>query len=138
MLSCPTCLVRKSRIRLTFTVQGLFTLNRSGTSKWRLWRTRKLPNYDATRFQPPAPVAYVTLRNSETAVSQTDVPMLIDSGADITLIPQAPLLSLGLNAASETFYELKAFDGSISVAPVVQLDLILEGRSFRGRFLVLD
>ena len=46
-----------------------------------------MPKYDAENFDPPAPVAYVTLRNSATGVSLSDIPMLIDTGADVTLVP---------------------------------------------------
>jgi hypothetical protein len=37
-----------------------------------------MPAYDANRFQPPAPVALVTLRNPATGVACADVPMLLD------------------------------------------------------------
>ena len=36
-----------------------------------------MPDYDSENFDPPAPVAYVTLRNPATGVSLPDVPMLI-------------------------------------------------------------
>ena len=48
-----------------------------------------MPAYDASRFNPPAPSATVTLRNQDNHKSVVDVPMLLDSGADVTLIPQA-------------------------------------------------
>jgi len=44
-----------------------------------------MPDYDAENFEPPAPVAYVTLRNPATGALLSDVPMLIDTGADVTL-----------------------------------------------------
>jgi hypothetical protein len=47
-----------------------------------------MPTYDDTFFDPPAPVVKVTLRNSNNAYTLSDVPMLIDSGADVTLIPR--------------------------------------------------
>lgn len=42
-----------------------------------------MPAYDAERFAPPAPVARVALRHSETGARLPDVPMLIDCGADV-------------------------------------------------------
>ena len=36
--------------------------------------------YDATRFDPPAPLAIVTLRNQD-GENTLDVPLLLDSGA---------------------------------------------------------
>ena len=47
-----------------------------------------MPAYDAQLFNPPAPLARVTLRNSAGGNAVTDVPMLVDSGADVTLVPQ--------------------------------------------------
>jgi len=35
-------------------------------------------------------------------------------------------------------YELEAFDGAKSRAPVVQLEVRFLGKSFRGQFLVID
>ena len=51
--------------------------------------------YDATRFDPPAALAIVTLRNQDSE-NTLDVPLLLDSGADITLIPQSSITPLGL------------------------------------------
>ncbi len=55
-----------------------------------------MPDYDSENFDPPAPVAYVTLRNPATGVSLSDVPMLIDTGADATLLPQKYIEQLGM------------------------------------------
>jgi hypothetical protein len=52
--------------------------------------------YDSTLFAPPAPLSRVTLRNPETGKTQTDVPMLLDTGADVTLVPRVTLDSLEL------------------------------------------
>lgn len=40
----------------------------------------------AIRFTPPAPLALITLRNIATGASASDVPMLLDSGADVSLL----------------------------------------------------
>ncbi len=45
-----------------------------------------MPHYDATRFEPPAPLAQVTICNPDNGTLNPDVPMLLDSGADVTLI----------------------------------------------------
>ena len=50
-----------------------------------------MPAYDGARFAPDAPVALVSIRNSETGKSESSVAMLIDSGADVTLLPAAVL-----------------------------------------------
>ena len=47
-----------------------------------------MPRYDDVRFSPPAPVAAVTVRVPLTGDAVADVPMLIDTGADVTLTPR--------------------------------------------------
>ena len=97
-----------------------------------------MPAYDAIQFDPPAPSAQVTLRNPDNGVTQSDVPMLLDSGADVTLIPQTAAELLGIATISDKRYELTSFDGSVSLAPVVRLELLFCGRTFRGQFLLID
>jgi hypothetical protein len=55
-----------------------------------------MPAYDTIEFDPPAPLAQVTLPNPETGAVLRDVSMLLDSGADVTLIPQATANVLGV------------------------------------------
>jgi hypothetical protein len=50
-----------------------------------------MPAYDAERFSPPAPLASVACKNPETGGTWTDMPMLIDTGADVSLLPRAAL-----------------------------------------------
>jgi predicted aspartyl protease len=95
-----------------------------------------MPEYDAARYYPPAPIADVTLRNPQTGAEIADQPLLMDTGADATLIPQAALAPLGLQPIADLTYELIAFDGTRSVASVADLDLIFLNRRFRGRYLL--
>ena len=97
-----------------------------------------MPAYDTSRFEPPAPLAQVTLRNPETGALQMEVPMLLDSGADVTLVPQATANLLRVVIVPGRRYELVGFDGNISFAPVVRLELLFLGRTFRGQFLVIE
>ena len=95
-----------------------------------------MPAYDDRFFNPPAPLASVTLRNLGDGKRLPEVLMLLDSGADVTLIPQQAVTQLGAAIESEAGYEVMGFDGRKSVARVVNLDLIFLRRVFRGRFLV--
>ena len=97
-----------------------------------------MPAYDKTQFEPPAPVAIVTIRNLDRSASQSDVPMLLDSGADVTLIPRAAADALGDIVTPDRQYELTGFDGSVSFAPVIRLELLFYHRVFRGQFLLID
>ena len=94
--------------------------------------------YDAALFRPPAPVARVTLRDPPSGQSADNVPMLIDSGADVTLLPRSSLESLGVDPATGEEYELTAFDGTVSVSRAVNMHLLFLRRTFRGRFLTTD
>ena len=97
-----------------------------------------MPAYDDSRFAPPAPLALVTLRNPNTGATIQNVSMLIDTGADITLVPSAAVQQIGLTSIPDTFYELAAFDGSKSLAAVIRLELLFSQRTFRGRFLIVE
>ena len=95
-----------------------------------------MPAYDATLFSPPAPLARVTLRNPVSGAVLPDVPMLFDSGADVTLVPYECAMKLGVPLDANDTYELIGFDGNASVAQVVTLHMAFLGRTFRGRFLL--
>jgi len=97
-----------------------------------------MPNYDDSLFSPPAPVAMITLRNPESGASLADIPMLIDSGADVTLLPRSFVEQIGIIPRADASYELVAFDGSVSISQVVQADLIFLHKIFKGQYLLLD
>ncbi len=97
-----------------------------------------MPIYDVERFDPPAPVAHVTLRHPVTGVSLSDVPMLMDSGADVTLLPRESVEKLGISPIADKVYELQGFDGSLQLAETVQLELVFLRKRFKGQFLLID
>ncbi|MBV6450536.1 MAG: hypothetical protein MHPDNHAH_01260 [Anaerolineales bacterium] len=96
-----------------------------------------MPKYDTENFDPPAPVATVTLRHPATGVSLPDVPMLIDTGADVTLLPREYVERLGVETESEA-YEVQGYNGEISFADAVKLEMIFLDRKFTGQFLLMD
>ena len=76
-----------------------------------------MPRYDSEQFDPPAPVADVTLRNPRTRESISDIKLLLDSRADVTLLPRAVVNRLGLVPESDQRYGLAGFDGQHSFGP---------------------
>jgi Aspartyl protease len=94
--------------------------------------------YNSELFNPPAPVARVAFRNSATGVTWDNVPMLLDTGADITLIPEAVVEHLGAEIVTEKYYQLRGFDNSESFARVVRVDMLFLGRAFRGHYSLID
>lgn len=97
-----------------------------------------MPAYDANLFNPPGPLARVTLRAIHNPKTVKDVPMLIDSGSDITLIPEGSINQLGITLSPNQRVELEGFVGRGSVADSVELDLVFLGVTFRGRLLVVN
>ncbi len=97
-----------------------------------------MPKYDAENFDPPAPVAHVSVRDPETGASLSDVPMLIDTGADVTLLPANYVEQLGMKPVRDVAYEIQGFDGEPKLAQMVELELIFLGKKFRGQFLLID
>ena len=97
-----------------------------------------MPAYDGQNFRPPAPVVWVTLRNSQSGKAVADVQLLIDTGADVTLLPTESIANLEIQLDQDARYELSAFDGKRSMALAVDLDLVFLETVFRGRYLLAD
>ena len=97
-----------------------------------------MPDYEVLHFDPPAPVARVILRHLDSGATVSDVQLLLDTGADITLLPRSAVERLGVQPLDNLRYELIGFDGSKSFAPVVVMDMILLNRAFRGRYLLIE
>ena len=97
-----------------------------------------MPVYDSSDFTPPAPVARVMLRNPDTGAAVESIPMLLDTGADVTLIPQNALHPLKISPVEDRRYELIGFDGNTILSPVARLDLVFCRRTFRGLFILID
>jgi hypothetical protein len=77
--------------------------------------------YDAARFDPPAPLARGIVRSEQSGIVIHDVPMLLDTGADVSLLPRAQVAPLGSSDAKQ--YELEAFDGTRSTASAITAEL---------------
>ena len=97
-----------------------------------------MPAYDTTLFAPPAPLARVTLRAPDTGATLPEVRMLLDTGADATLLPRAATDALGVAVIQGQQYEVIGFDGSLSLVPVVRVEMLFLDRTFRGQFLLSE
>ncbi|HEX5445153.1 MAG TPA: hypothetical protein VFW87_15045 [Pirellulales bacterium] len=64
--------------------------------------------------------------------------MLIDSGADVTMLPASSLNELAVQIEAGDGYEVMAFDGDVSVSHAVKLELLFLGRTFKGHFLIIE
>jgi len=64
--------------------------------------------------------------------------MLLDTGADVTLLPLSVARELGVACIPEKTYELISFEGSRCSAIAAHAELIFLDRRFRGQFLLID
>jgi predicted aspartyl protease len=96
-----------------------------------------MPAYDRQRFSPPAAVASVRVVSLETSGSEDGVPMLIDTGADVSVLPKHVSDVLALPTADPAF-ELMAFDNTVSACATVLAAIVFQGRRYRGKYVVID
>ena len=97
-----------------------------------------MSKYDAIHFNPPAPIAQVILRNIHSGAHIKDVTLLLDTGADVTLLPRRAVEQLGIQPLVGQEYQLQGFDGSMTSAQVVELDMIFLKKAYRGEYVLID
>jgi predicted aspartyl protease len=64
--------------------------------------------------------------------------MLIDTGADVTLLPASYVEQLDMKPVHNIAYEIQGFDGQPKLAKMVELELVFLGKKFSGQFLLVD
>jgi hypothetical protein len=97
-----------------------------------------MPEYDAENYNPPAPVAYVTLRNPATGAVVSNIPMLIDTGSDTTLLPSDAVEKLGVKVYEDAGFEVQVFDGDTKFLRIVKLEVLVLDKTFKGDYLLID
>ena len=97
-----------------------------------------MPKYDSKNFDPPAPVAYVTLRHPATGATVSNVPMLMDTGADVTFLPREAIRQLDIAPIENKIYEVEGFTSGTALVEVVQAEISFLGKRFKGQFLATD
>lgn len=95
-----------------------------------------MPQYDRENTNQPAPIAQVLLRNPQTGAEVSPVVMLIDTGAEVTLIPRDTAAQIGCRPVSA--HTLSGFDGSTGAYDEVFVKMVFLGKSFRGQYLTVD
>lgn len=96
-----------------------------------------MTKYDES-FEPPAPTAKITLRNTETGELIREVLMLLDTGSDISLLPRSSVEALKIEPLRNENFILEGFDGSQTSAEVFYLQAIFLGKRFTGKYCVID
>lgn len=93
-----------------------------------------MPEYNSSDFHPPAPLVVVQVQSEGAPGIQLEAPLLIDSGADVTMLPRERIGAFLSTTLAPQFYEVESFDGSRSHAQVIACELRFLGKSFRGQF----
>jgi hypothetical protein len=83
-----------------------------------------VPAYDRA-FDPPAPVADVTIANPVTPNKRSRVRGKMDTGADITVIPERLIVPLGISPKGRVW--TRGYDGTYAQRTVYYVRLTLEG-----------
>lgn len=91
-----------------------------------------MTNYDES-FDPAAPIAKIVLRNIETGKRVKDIFVLLDTGADISLLPLSAINQLQIEPSDESV-NLVGFDESVSVSELYRLQIIFLGIRFTGEY----
>ncbi|MBN8658051.1 MAG: retroviral-like aspartic protease [Anaerolineae bacterium] len=97
-----------------------------------------MSEYDSEHFDPPAPVAHVTLRNPATGDVLTNIPMLIDTGADVTLVPSEAVTKLGIKTEENKAFEVQGYNGETTNLKSARLDLLFLNKTFKGEYLLTN
>jgi hypothetical protein len=95
-----------------------------------------VPAYEAAGWEPPAPVVRATVRGARGTIA-LEVPMLIDSGADVSVIPDVVARAVG--AEMTTSRTPVAFhSGAEEEWEGAQLTLEFDRYRFDGLFLIAE
>lgn len=84
-------------------------------------------------FDPPAPVAVVALRNVETGERIENVRVLLDTGADVSLLPLSAIEKLLVEPSGDKI-NLVGFNESFSESDVYAFQVIFLGERLTGDY----
>lgn len=96
-----------------------------------------MTKYDES-FEPPAPTAEIIIKNSENGRKISNIPMLLDTGADVSLLPLTKLQELGIKPLENEFYQLQGFQGGEFTAEVFYLQVVFCRKQFSGKYCATD
>jgi len=88
-------------------------------------------------FDPPAPLAEIILRNIETGERVKAVSVLLDTGADVSLLPASAIGKLNIEPSGERV-KLVGFDESENIADAYTLQIIFLDKRLTGDYCAID
>lgn len=95
-----------------------------------------MTNYNES-FDPPAPLAEIILRNIETGERIKIVSVLLDTGADVSLLPASAIAKLNIEPSGEKV-KLVGYDESENIADVYILQIIFLGKRLTGDYCAIN
>ncbi len=96
-----------------------------------------MTKYDET-FEPPAPIAKIALRKIDTGERIGDVSMLLDTGADISLLPSSIVENLKIKPLLNETFKLEGTYGNQKSVEVFYLQVIFLGKRYTGKYSLID
>jgi hypothetical protein len=97
-----------------------------------------MPAYDSFIFKIPAPVALITVLNLKNGLKKSNVPMLLDTGADLTLIPKYAVEYLNLDFSQSSQVRLETLEGNVSISQTVELQISFADENFQAKFPLIE
>lgn len=95
-----------------------------------------MTKYDET-FVPPAPFAKIALRNIATSERIEDISVLLDTGADVSLLPLSAIEKLYIEPSGEKI-KLVGFNESENISDAYALQVIFLGKRLTGDYCAID
>jgi hypothetical protein len=92
--------------------------------------------YNSEIFEPPAPFTKIIVRNFQNKNRVLEVPMLLDTGADVSLIPAKFIETLDLILGDSV--KLIGFNGNETSFQSVDAQIIFEGKRFTGKYFLIE
>lgn len=94
-----------------------------------------MPKYEAEAWDPPAPIVRATMRGP--LGTTADVPMLIDTGSDVSVVPLAVVEALGA-AVHPSRVAVQFYSGAEDAWDEANLSVEFAHFRFEGLFLVAE
>ncbi len=86
-------------------------------------------------FSPPAPVLEIVVHHPKTPSFETRVRAQLDSGADISVLPEATAHAIGLQHDGEL--EVEGYDGLVARVPLCVVTLEVAGKVLPPKSVVI-
>jgi len=95
-----------------------------------------LPSYEAEAWEPPAPIVRATVRGPR-GTAALNVPMLIDSGSDVSVVPEVVVQAVGASI-SPARTPIEFYSGAGESWDEARLSVEFARYRFEGLFLVAE